>query len=130
MMRKGGQFILTYAPFWLQVGYVLLKALIKTSMDTIAGDISFAGFSFVIWGLTMNMSAGKKMAGGGRYPKNRESERNELGWCILVLLLSVAGMHEGYSKNGHVVIAYIVGLVIAYIGTRMLKEPTAKGKPA
>jgi cobalamin synthase len=130
MMKKGGQLILTYAPFWLQVGYLLLKALIRTSVDTIAGDICFAGFSFVVWGLTMNMSAGKKMAGGGRYRNNMESRRSELGWCLLLLLLSLAGMTAGYRKDGLVIIAYVAGSLIAIIGTNMLREPTAKGKAA
>jgi cobalamin synthase len=130
MIEEGGQFFLNYAPFWLQIGYVILKALIKTSVDTLAGDLCFAGFSFVVWGLTMNMSAGRKMAGGGWHRNSAPSRRNELGWCLVLLLLSLCGMILGYRKDGPVAIAYLVGAAIAWIATRLLREPTAKGRAA
>jgi hypothetical protein len=123
MFAKLGQGILTYAPFGLQAAYVLLKALLKASVTTLAGDLCFAGFSFFVWGLTMNMSAGKMIAGGGRYQKTRSSERMELGWSLVILILSLCGMAAGYVKGGPEWFAYCASFALALICVRMLMPP-------
>jgi hypothetical protein len=111
-----------YAPFWLQVAYTAIVVLVKPNpWPTLPADISFAGFAFFVWCLTILVNANKAIAGGGTENCTKETRKQELPWCILLLFFSIAGLFTGYCTDGRVCVAWIMAIFIPVLSTRMLK---------
>jgi uncharacterized membrane protein YfcA len=87
---------------------------------TLPADICFAGFAFFAWCLTMQMNANKAIAGGGIKNSTKEIRRQELPWCIILLIASVAGIYTGYCTDGRVCIAWIMAVFVPILSSRML----------
>lgn len=131
MLPEIGQGFRIYMPFWLQVVYAMLLTVVKPDpWPTLPGDICFAGMAFFVWGCTMHLSAGKRIAGGGRERSTQAIRRQELPWCLVVLFLSFFGTVAGYREGYWKVIAWIAAFSIMYVATRLLQPPKPKGTQA
>jgi hypothetical protein len=128
LREKASELVCVYAPFWLQVAYAVLLLAFKPvgAWRTLPPDICFAGFAFVVWGFTMHMNAGKRIAGGGRERSTRRARKTEFPWCLLILLASLAGMGAGYREPPIAVVAWAGVFLIMVLSTIMLM-PSRQG---